>query len=58
MLSTGLHFASESTEHDQVHSYTEERSPQGAHHVKTRIEMPIPTKPRGCNGIMPPGIPE
>jgi hypothetical protein len=43
---------------DQVLSYTEERSPQGAHHVKTRIEMPIPTKPRGCNGIMPPGIPE
>jgi hypothetical protein len=20
--------------------------------------MPIPTKPPGCNGIMPPGIPE
>ena len=22
------------------------------------LEMPIPRKPPGCNGIMPPGIPE
>jgi hypothetical protein len=24
----------------------------------TAFVVPIPTKPRGCNGIMPPGIPE